>query len=182
MGGSQGAHVINEALRTDLQRMLERAHVVHISGRIDYQSLLATHELLPEAMRTAYRLHDFIDDGFADLLAAADIVVSRAGATSVAELSAVGTAAVLIPGTFGASHQVKTAEAMVAAGAAVVLREQDLSPNKMANAVLGLLDDPDRLTEMGSASQTRGQPKAAQNIAQIGLRLAHCSTEQVGAK
>jgi UDP-N-acetylglucosamine--N-acetylmuramyl-(pentapeptide) pyrophosphoryl-undecaprenol N-acetylglucosamine transferase len=133
-------------------------------------------------MRAAYRLHDFIDDGFANLLAAANIVVSRAGATSVAELSAVGTAAVLIPGTFGASHQVKTAEAMVAAGAAVVLREQDLSPNKMANTVLRLLDDPDRLTEMGSASRTRGQPKAAQNIARIGLRLAHCSNEQMGAK
>ena len=182
MGGSQGAHVITEALRTDLRHILKRAHVVHISGRTDYQSLLATRELLPEPMRAAYRLHDFIDDGFADLLAAANIVVSRAGATSVAELSAVGTAAVLIPGTFGASHQVKTAEAMVAAGAAVVLREQDLSPNKMADTVLKLLDDPDRLTEMESASRTRGQPNAAQNIARIGLRLAHCSNKQVGTK
>ena len=71
---------------------------------------------------------------------------------------------------------------MVAAGAAVLLREQDLSPNKMADTVLKLLDDPDRLTEMESASRTRGQPNAAQNIARIGLRLAHCSNKQVETK
>ena len=182
MGGSQGSHVINEALRADLQTVLERAYVVHVTGRSDYQSVLAARDLLPEAMRAAYRVHDFIDHGFADLLAAADIVVSRAGATSVAELSAVGTAAVLIPGTFGSAHQVATAEAMASAGAAVILHEQDLRPNQMANAILRLLDEPDRLTAMGAASRARGQPNAAQRIAQIGLRLTNRSNTQAGAK
>ena len=112
MGGSQGAHAINEALRVDLKRLLEVAHVVHVSGQRDFQPLTVERDRLPAALRTRYHLHDFIHQGFADLLAAADIVVSRAGATSVAELSAVGTAAVLIPGAFGAGHQIATAEAM----------------------------------------------------------------------
>ena len=172
MGGSQGSHAINEALRADLERLLEKAHVVHVSGQRDYQPLAAERDRLPEALRSRYHLHDFIQRGFADLLAAADIVVSRAGATSVAELSAVGTAAVLIPGTFGAGHQIATAEAMAAAGAALMLPEPAMESGRLVDALLELLDDPERLRAIGAASRSRGRPHAAARIAQIGLCLA----------
>ena len=172
MGGSQGAHVINTALRADLSRLLAKGHVVHVSGQRDYQSLRADRERLPASLRQRYHLHAFIDRGFADLLAAADVVVSRAGATSVAELSAVGTAAVLIPGTFGAGHQIATARAMAAAGAAVVLPEAELSSGGLVRSLLDLLGDPERLRSIGAASLSRGQPDAAARIAGIGLRLA----------
>ena len=172
MGGSQGAHAINEALRADLPRLLAKACVVHVSGQRDYRRLTAERQRLPEQLRGRYRLHDFIESGFADLLAAADIVVSRAGATSVAELSAVGTPAVLIPGTFGAGHQVATAQAMAAAGAAVMLPESALASGRLGDALLELLDEPKRLRTIGAASRDRGRPDAAARIARIGLRLA----------
>lgn len=172
MGGSQGAHVINEALRTALEGLLPRAHVVHVSGQRDFPTLMDDRDRLPQSLRNRYHLHDFIQNGFADLLAAADIVVSRAGATSVAELSAVGTAAVLIPGTFGAGHQVATAAAMAAAGAAVMLTETDLTSGRLSDALLELLDDQERLHTIGAASRSRGRPDAAARIAQIGLQLA----------
>lgn len=172
MGGSQGAHAINEALRADLETLLAAAHVVHVSGQRDYQPLTAERDRLPERLRQRYHLHDFIQRGFADLLAAADIVVSRAGATSVAELSAVGTAAVLIPGTFGAGHQVATAQAMATAGAAVMLTESALASGRLRDTLLHLLDDPQRLRTIGAASHARGRPHAAAQIARIGLRLA----------
>lgn len=172
MGGSQGAHAINTALRAGLARLLPRAHVVHLSGQRDYPSLAADRDRLPASLRQRYHLHAFIAHGFADLLAAADVVVSRAGATSVAELSAVGTAAVLIPGTFGAGHQIATARAMAAAGAALMLPESELSSGGLVDAVLNLLDDPERLRSLGAASLSRGQPDAAARIAAIGLRLA----------
>ena len=161
MGGSQGAHAINTALRAGLARLLPRAHVVHLSGQRDYPSLAADRDRLPASLRQRYHLHAFIAHGFADLLAAADVVVSRAGATSVAELSAVGTAAVLIPGTFGAGHQIATARAMAAAGAALMLPESELSSGGLVDAVLNLLDDPERLRSLGAASLSRGQPDAA---------------------
>ena len=171
MGGSQGAHVINQALCTDLERILAKAHVVHVSGQRDYQPLTSERDRLPEPLRPRYHLHDFIDRGFADLLAAADVVVSRAGATSVAELSAVGTAAVLIPGRFGAGHQVATAEAMTRAGAAVTIHESDLASRRLSDVLLQLLNNPGHLRTISAASQSRGQPHAAARIAQIGLRL-----------
>lgn len=172
MGGSQGAHVINMALRADLAHLLPKAHVVHISGQHDYRSLTADRDRLPASLRQRYHLHAFIEHGIADLLAAADVVVGRAGATSVAELSAVGTAAVLIPGTFGAGHQIATARAMAAAGAALILAEAELSSGGLVSALLDLLDDPERLRSIGAASLSRGQPDAAARIAAIGLRLA----------
>ena len=172
MGGSQGAHVINMALRADLTRLLPKAHVVHVSGPRDYRSLTADRDRLPGSLRQRYHLHAFIQHGFADMLAAADVVVSRAGATSVAELSAVGTAAMLIPGTFGAGHQIATARAMSAAGAALMLPEAELSSGGLVNALLNLLDDQERLRSIGAASLSRGRPDAAARIAAIGLRLA----------
>ena len=172
MGGSQGAHAINEALRADLERLLAKAHVVHVSGQRDYQLLAAERDRLPVPLRQRYHLHDFIERGFADLLAAADVVVSRAGATSVAELSAVGTAAVLIPGTFGAGHQIATARAMDAAGAALMLPESRLTSGQLGKSLLDLLDDPGRVRSLSDASRSRGRPHAAARVAKIGLRLA----------
>lgn len=172
MGGSQGSHVINEALRTDLERLLETAQIVHVSGQRDYQALAAERDRLPEGLRGRYRLHDFIRSGFANLLAAADLVVSRAGATSVAELSAVGTPAVLVPGRFGAGHQIATAAAMAQAGAAVMFSESDLKSDQLGGALLELLNDRERLQGLSDASRLRGRPHAANRIAQIALDLA----------
>lgn len=172
MGGSQGSHVINEALRTDLLCLLQKAQVVHVSGQRDFQTLASTRDQLPEPLRGRYRLHDFIRTGFANLLAAADIVVSRAGATSVAELSAVGAPAVLIPGRFGAGHQVATAAAMAKAGAAVMLSESDLQSGQLGATLLNLLDDRSQLRRLSDATRSRGQPHAARQIAQLAFRLA----------
>jgi UDP-N-acetylglucosamine--N-acetylmuramyl-(pentapeptide) pyrophosphoryl-undecaprenol N-acetylglucosamine transferase len=172
MGGSQGAHVINTVLRASLAQLLPKAHVVHVSGQHDYRSLTADRDRLPASLRQRYHLHAFVEHKFADLLAAADVVVSRAGATSVAELSAVGTAAVLIPGTFGAGHQIATARAMAAAGAALILPEAELSSGSLVRVLVDLLDDPERLRSIGVASRLRGQADAAARIAAIGLRLA----------
>ncbi len=172
MGGSQGSHVINEALRADLSCLLEKAQIVHVSGQRDYQALAAARDQLPASQRGRYRLHDFIHSGFANLLAAADVVVSRAGATSVAELSAVGAPAVLIPGQFGAGHQVATATAMATAGAAVMLSESDLKSGHLGRTLLNLLNDRSRLVRLSEATRSRGRPRAARQIAQIALGLA----------
>ena len=171
MGGSQGAHTINEALRIDLALLLERVHIVHVSGREDYDRLRTARNQLPEAKRHVYEIHEFIAHGFADLLAAADIVVSRAGATSVAELSAVGAAPILIPGAFGKGHQIATASAVATAGAAVILLESDLVPGQLTNTLFELLDNPEKLGHMRQASRTRGKPDAAIAVASLSLGL-----------
>ena len=172
MGGSQGAHAINEALKLDLASLLDRVHVVHVSGRDDYEQLKTVKARLPDSQRHAYDVHEFISDGFANLLAGADLVISRAGATSVAELSAVGAASILIPGTFGKEHQVATATAMARAGAATMLIESQLVPGKLAKTLCDLLAHPEKLNHMRQASRARGKPDAAGVLATLSHELA----------
>ena len=171
MGGSQGAHAINTAVKQDLPRLLERAVVVHVTGQRDLPEYETAASELDAEGRARYRVHGFIDEGFADLLAAADLVVSRAGATSAAELSAVGAPAILIPGAFGAGHQIRTAEAMEAVGAAVSVREHELAAGRLADAALELFDDEPALACMREASRARGRPDGAGDVARIAIRL-----------
>ena len=172
IGGSQGAHSINAAVHRDLARMLNRAVVVHVAGRQDADWLSAAQVDLPHDLSPRYQVHRFIDKGFADLMAAADLIVTRSGATAVAELGAVGAPAVIVPGRFGAGHQIATAEAVAAAGAAVVLSEETLASGGLSRTVIQLLDDPAQLAQMRSAATTRRKPDAAGAVAKIAIRLA----------
>lgn len=171
MGGSQGAHAINMAVKRDLSRLVERAVVIHVTGPRDLPEYEAAAADLDAARRDRYRVHGFIEAGFADLLAAADLVVSRAGATSAAELSAVGAPAILVPGAFGAGHQVRTAEAMEAVGAAMTVREHELVAGRLADVALELLDDEFALARMRDASRARGRPDGAGDVARMAIRL-----------
>ncbi len=179
MGGSQGAHTVNQAILRDLPRLVERGVLFHLTGRAGLAAARAAAERLPDSLRARYQAHAFVSDGFANLLAAADLVVSRAGATSVAELSAVGTAAIIVPGEFGAGHQVATAHAMQGAGAAVVVRETELAKGRLAQMALELLSDSERLAAMQRASRARGRPGAAREIARIAIELGRSRCPQV---
>lgn len=171
MGGSQGSHAINEAIRRDLARLVERAIVLHVGGRGSLPRLQSAREELPQERRARYQPRDFIDRGFANLIAGADLVVSRSGATSVAELSAVGTPAIIVPGRFGAGHQLRTAEALERDGAAVTISEDLLPSGRLAEAIVDLIDEPQRLDRMRQASRARGRPDAAGEIANLAIRL-----------
>ena len=181
VGGSQGAHAINTAVERALSQLLKHAVVVHVAGRSDVNWLTTTRKRLPWSLRERYHVHEFVGDGFANLMAAADLIVTRSGATSVAELGAVGTPAVIVPGTFGAGHQIATAEAVAAAGAAVVLREAEMEEGKLAPTVIGLLDNAGHLAQMRTAAAARGQPDAAGTVASIAIKLVDPDWEPAAA-
>ena len=102
------------------------------------------------------------------------LVVSRSGASTVAELSAASKPALLVPFAAAADeHQRRNAEAMVAAGAAVMLHEKDLQvPEKLLAALTGLLNEPGRLAAMAAAARTQAHPGAAERIAERVVELA----------
>src|SRR5881394_3953720 len=92
----------------------------------------------------------------------ADLVIARAGATTVAELGVVGRPAILIPYPFAAdNHQEINAREMAEAGAALMFRQPELTPEKLADAVVDLAQNRDRLAKMGSAMKALGRPHAA---------------------
>ena len=107
-----------------------------------------------------------------DALAAADIVVTRAGATTLAEITARGIPAVLIPSPYvTANHQEHNARALVDCGAAVMIREQQLTGELLADTVATLLADPKRLADMATAARSLGRRDAADILIQEILRL-----------
>ena len=164
-GGSQGSRVLNRALVAALPHLPgpERLRIVHQTGP-------AMRDEVEAAYRAAGREAEvlpFLDDmerRFGD----ADLVLSRSGATTCAELTAAGKAAVLVPFAKSADdHQRTNARALAAAGAARVVEEHELGGPVLAAAIASLVADPARITAMEDAARRLGRPDAAARVADL---------------
>ena len=170
-GGSQGAHAINVAMVEAASQLAaggSHLRFVHQTGERDV-----------EMVRAAYReagLQADVEPFLFDMgrhLGQADVIVCRAGATTLAEITAAGKAAVLIPlPTATDDHQRKNAEALAVAGAAELLLQRDLTGSVLAARVLALAGDRDRRDRMSTAARTLARPDAARVIVDRALELA----------
>ncbi len=163
LGGSQGARKLNQ----DVPLALARAGVSDRKLRVVHQ----TGESMRDEVESTYRelgidadVVVFIDQ-MARAYSNAALVLARAGATTLAELCAIGRPSVLVPFPFAADdHQAKNALALEEQGAAICIRESDLDPDELGNLVAALLDDPARRRSMASAARDHGRPDAAAAI------------------
>jgi len=167
-GGSQGARVFNTHMPRIIKPLLDEVPgltVLHQSGLRNFDATLAAFQA-SGADPARWQVSAFLDK-MASEFARAHLILSRSGATTVAEEAAAGKPALLIP--FAAAtdeHQRRNAEAMVAANAAVMLTETDLEvPGKLLDTLTGLLRDSGRLTAMAAAARTQAHPGAAERIA-----------------
>lgn len=163
-GGSQGARALNELVPAAAALLRARGlgfAIVHQTGEAELEATRARYqEAGVEATCQA-----FIRD-MAAAYRSADLVVSRAGATTVAELSVVGRPAILIPYPYAAdNHQEINARELVRAGAALLHRQAELTPEGLADALAELLGDADARARMGAAMKALGRPEAAATIA-----------------
>jgi UDP-N-acetylglucosamine--N-acetylmuramyl-(pentapeptide) pyrophosphoryl-undecaprenol N-acetylglucosamine transferase len=155
IGGSQGARRINETVWSALDGLLDRfEEVIHLTGE---QGRLRAEEF----SREGYRARAFATDVSA-LMADADLVACRGGIGTLAEVTAVGLPAIVVPGTFGGGHQDRNAERLVRAGAAIRIADDELAADSLLAAIDGL--DADRLRSMAAASRALGRPEAARDI------------------
>lgn len=167
-GGSLGARRINDAVVGALPGWANRADLAvrHIIGERDHQSVTAA---IPDLSVAALQYQPVrYEDDMASLYAAADAVVCRSGATTVAELAVVGCPAILVPlpGAPG-DHQTANARSLVDAGAAVLVADGELTPARLMAEVDALLADPERAAEMAAAGRRRGRPDAAECVADL---------------
>jgi UDP-N-acetylglucosamine--N-acetylmuramyl-(pentapeptide) pyrophosphoryl-undecaprenol N-acetylglucosamine transferase len=169
-GGSQGAHAINMAMVEAAPRLAADPHlrVTHQTGERDL-----------EMVRTAYRTAGFSADvepflfDMGRRLGQADLVVCRAGATTLAEITAAGKAAILIPlPTATDDHQRKNAEALAAAGAAETMLQREVTGSSLADRILALARDPERRRRIAAAARSLARPDAADMIVDRMLALA----------
>ena len=174
-GGSQGSDKINGATGGALARLVRRAAIVHHTGPAQLARAETQRSLLAAAERGRYQPHGYLHEEMGAALAAADLVVGRAGSSSIAEPLAFGVPLVLIP--FGAAmnaHQAANARAAADQGAAVILAESELDGDRLAAVVTGLLDDPPRLARLAANARRAGRPGAAPEIARALLALGGC--------
>jgi UDP-N-acetylglucosamine--N-acetylmuramyl-(pentapeptide) pyrophosphoryl-undecaprenol N-acetylglucosamine transferase len=171
VGGSQGARTINfAAVEAFAERDGRDFHVLHLSGKRDHDELRERLDAAP--WREDYTLIGFEPGGLGDFLAASDLVLGRSGG-SIFEVAAAGRPAILVPYPHAtADHQNANAAWMEQAGAASVVADADLSPERLAAEVGALLGDPQRLEQMAAASRGLARPEAAQRIADEVLAAA----------
>jgi UDP-N-acetylglucosamine--N-acetylmuramyl-(pentapeptide) pyrophosphoryl-undecaprenol N-acetylglucosamine transferase len=170
-GGSQGAHSINQAVCDGIEALLEEAQVIHISGQRDAEWTQARRASLPERLRAHYHLYAYLHQEMVDTLLAADLVVSRAGASTLGEFPAAGLPAVLVPYPHAGAHQWDNARHLVEAGAAMAIADADLG-TALIPAALDLLTDSGRRATMRHAAGALAQPDAAQRIGELLIDLA----------
>ncbi|HEX6667262.1 MAG TPA: UDP-N-acetylglucosamine--N-acetylmuramyl-(pentapeptide) pyrophosphoryl-undecaprenol N-acetylglucosamine transferase [Solirubrobacterales bacterium] len=170
VGGSQGARSLNfAAIEAFAERDGREFDVVQLAGRRDFDELQERLAAAPH--RDRYTLLAYEPD-LGDVLAACDLVLGRSGG-SIFEFTAVGRPAILVPYPHAtADHQSANAEWMRAAGAATVVRDEELSAERLASEVGGILGDPARLEEMAAASRVLAKPDAARRIADEVLEAA----------
>lgn len=163
-GGSQGSRILNRAVaRAAVHLEKSQLEVVHQTGEKDLASTRQRYARIPRD----WRLEPFLPRLW-EPMAAADLVVCRAGALTVAELAASGRPAVLVPFDAAAGgHQLENARALEKAGAAVVITEKDLSAESLAGTIVALVGDRARLAAMGQKARALAKPDAARDLARL---------------
>lgn len=168
-GGSGGAQTLNRAVVEALPAL----------GRLGIQVVHQTGKRLYEETRTAagelpsfYHLMPYVDD-MPSLLAAAMLIVCRAGSSTLGEVTAVGLPAIAVPYPFAvADHQTSNAQTLADAGAVVMVKDAEFDGARLVREVSALLASPERLAAMRSASRAQGQPDAARKVAELLLATA----------
>ncbi len=168
-GGSQGAKILNDNVPAALGLIKKRGHnitAIHQTGRSGFDEVQVAYN----NVEVAAEVTTFIDK-MAETYLKADIVICRAGATSCAELTALGVPAILIPFPFAADdHQRHNAIDLAEAGAALILEQTDLTPERLADQIEELLTERHRRDAMAKAARDKGKPDA-------GAVIAHSATQ-----
>ena len=180
-GGSQGAHVLNLRVAQAIEKLAPdlgpRLSIQHQTGTKDLEEVTARYQKLA-ATGLQWQASAFIDD-MAQAYAAADLLVCRAGATTIAELTVCKKPAILVPFPFAADdHQTVNARSVVQAGAALLMPEATLTGDSLAAELRALEQDRARLVRMSRQSAVLGRPEAAREIADVCVSL--CARRLIG--
>ncbi|MCD5401704.1 undecaprenyldiphospho-muramoylpentapeptide beta-N-acetylglucosaminyltransferase [candidate division NPL-UPA2 bacterium] len=171
MGGSRGAHRINlvlaEAIRS-LKGKMSSWQIIHLSGREDCDLMVRTYKKA-EMEAVVYPFLHCMEEAYQE----ADLVVARAGATTVAEIMACGLPAILIPYSLATEHhQEENARWLERKGAAITIRERELTGERLAETILSLMVDEERLSWMAESSKGLSRPEAAEAVVARVITLA----------
>ncbi len=170
-GGSKGAHLINTALFSALDELLAFCQIIHITGEDDFVEARSLQNAFSMGLAGNYHPFNYLHDEMGAAYAAADMVVSRAGASTLGELPAFGLPAILVPYPFAWRYQKVNADYLARSGAATVVENKDL-PARLVPEIKKNLLNPQLLAEKKAAMHSLAVPDAAEHIAEMILEQA----------
>jgi undecaprenyldiphospho-muramoylpentapeptide beta-N-acetylglucosaminyltransferase len=169
-GGSKGARSINEAILPQLPTLLELAQVIHISGQLDWNVVQTARTNLTSEQRNRYHAFPYLHEEMGAALAAADLVISRAGASTLGEFPFFGLPAILVPYPHAWRYQKVNADYLAERGAAVIVKDEMLKKDLLP-VVKDLLANLSKREAMSKAMKSLSHPQAAQAIARQIMQL-----------
>lgn len=169
-GGSRGARSINRAVMANLPALTELADVVHVSGELDWAEVSAARDTWPEAVKVRYHAYPYLHDEMGAAMAAADLVVCRAGASTLGEFPYFGLPSILVPYPYAWRYQKVNAEWLAQRGAALVVEDAELAGD-IVPMVRELLTDKPWREAMAMAARGLAHPEAARRLAELLLAL-----------
>lgn len=173
-GGSKGARSINMAVLSRLDDLLEMAQIIHITGTLDFETVQAAAEKLPADLKARYHIMPYLHEMGA-ALSAADLVLSRAGASALGEYPFFGLPAVLVPYPYAWRYQKVNADYLTEHNAAVIVQDEML-PETLVPVLKDLLTNGHKREAMRAAMQSLSKPSAAEKIAGHLAELAGVQT------
>src|ERR1700736_5120493 len=167
LGGSQGAHRLNQAVAGALPGLLQRFDLViaHQTGEREIDAMRSVKATLPAPVAGRYEPFAFAND-LADRIRAADLVISRAGASTLSEVSAIGIPMILIPYPYAGGHQRMNVAPYESAGGAIVIPDEE-AEGRLRGVVSSVIDDPARYRKMVEAMRGLGRPYAAEEVVRL---------------
>ncbi len=165
-GGSKGARSINNALKQNLADLLGFCQIIHITGKTDWDDMQQFYSGLTEEDRKNYKIFPYLHEDMGAAFSSADLVISRAGASTLGEFPLFGIPAILVPYPYAWRYQKVNADYLVSKNAAQLIRDEELAA-QMVPAVSDLLNSPEKIESMRNAMKQMAKPEAALNIFNI---------------
>ncbi len=167
LGGSQGAHRLNQAVANALPWLLDRPElaIIHQTGPREIDAMRAVRAALPAPLAPRYEPFAFAND-LAERIRTADLVISRAGASTLSEVSAIGIPMILVPYPYAGGHQRLNVAPYASAGAAIVIADEEVD-GRLRGVLMSVIDDEARYRKMVEAMRGLGRPYAAEEVVRL---------------
>jgi UDP-N-acetylglucosamine--N-acetylmuramyl-(pentapeptide) pyrophosphoryl-undecaprenol N-acetylglucosamine transferase len=170
-GGSQAVRRFNNSVAQALPRLVALTRVIHVTGDAGYDTAVAARDALPPELSSRYRPERFLGGEMDLALAAADMVVGRAGSSTLSEVAAFGLPMVVVPYPHAAGHQRRNAEDLVRAGGAKLVEDEAFDAEALL-AAASILENPAERAAMAAAVRSLARPGAADAVAELVMAAA----------
>lgn len=168
-GGSKGAHTINQVIQKNLENLLTKTQIIHVTGNYDWDGMQQVYSELPAELSENYRIFSYLHEEMSAALSCADLCICRGGASTLGELPFFGLPAIVIPYPYAWRYQKINAQYLVDHKAAIMLPDEEMD-DRLLNEIIQCLSQPQIVDEMRSAMHSLSKPDAAQ---QIGILITH---------